>query len=78
MAVLLEEVVLDQPEGVDADLVQVLALLHCLIEDPLLVSVGPGLRDLVLVERAELHGSRSTIRIILMSNRRAFAAEEQE
>ena len=53
--VLLEEVVLDLPRVVDAEAVGQLDLVERLLEEPVLVAVVPGARDLVLVEDAELH-----------------------
>jgi len=59
VAVLLEEVVLDEPEAVDPDPVGELGLLERLVEHPLLVAVLPGPRHLVLVEDPEAHGRES-------------------
>ena len=53
--VLLEEVVLDLPDVVDADPVGELDLLERVVQQPLLGVLGPGPRQLVLVEDAESH-----------------------
>ena len=53
--VLLEEVVLDLPHVVDAELVGELDLLERVLEQLVLGVVGPRPRQLVLVEDAELH-----------------------
>ena len=54
--VLLEEVVLDLPGVVDAELVGELDLVERVLEQPLLVALVPRPRQLVLVEDAEFHG----------------------
>jgi hypothetical protein len=58
VAVLLEEVVLHQPERVDADRVEELGLLERRLEHPSLVATDPGLGHLVLVEHPELHRAK--------------------
>ena len=55
VAVLLEEVVLDLPDVVEAEAVGQLDLLEGVLEQAVLVAVLPGPGDLVLVEDAELH-----------------------
>src|SRR5205823_5781225 len=56
VAVLLEEVVLDLPDAVHAELVGQLHLLEGVL-DELVLGVGlPGAGELMLVEHAELHG----------------------
>jgi hypothetical protein len=57
MAVLLEEVVLDLPHGVDAQTVGELDLLERILQQPVLVAVLPRSGQLVLVEDPELHGA---------------------
>ena len=54
--VLLEEVVLDLPGVVDAELVGELHLVERLLEQPELGALDPRPRQLMLVEDAELHG----------------------
>ncbi len=53
--VLLEEVVLDLPGVVDAELVGELDLVERFLEEALLRALGPRPRKLVLVEDPELH-----------------------
>ncbi len=55
VAVLLEEVVLDLPHVVDAQLVGELDLVERVLEQLVLGAVLPWARELVLVEDAELH-----------------------
>ena len=55
--VLLEEVVLDLPRGVEADAVGELDLLEGVLDEPLLAVVAPRAGDLVLVEDPEAHGA---------------------
>ena len=55
--VLLEEVVLDLPHGVEAELVGQLDLVEGVLDELPLGVLGPGPRQLVLVEDAELHGT---------------------
>ena len=55
MCVLLEEVVLDLPDVLEAELVGELDLLEDLLEELLLVSVVPRPREVVLVEESEFH-----------------------
>ena len=55
MRVLLEEVVLDLPDGVEPDAVGDLDLLERVVEQPVLPVVAPGPGQLVLVEDAEAH-----------------------
>ena len=57
MRVLLEEVVLDLPHGVEADAVGELDLVERVAHEPLLAVVAPRPRDLVLVEDPEAHGA---------------------
>ena len=56
VAVLLEEVVLDLPAVLDAELVGELALLQRVLQQRVLGVLVPGTRELVLVEQPELHG----------------------
>ena len=56
VAVLLEEVVLDLPAVLDAELVGELALLQRVLQQRVLGVLVPRTRQLVLVEQAELHG----------------------
>ena len=58
MAVLLEEVVLDHPRGVDPDAVGQLALLEGLFENPMLGALLPRPGQLMLEEEADAHGLR--------------------
>ena len=53
--VLLEEVVLDLPHVLDAELVGELDLVERVLDQLLLAVLGPRARELVLVEDAELH-----------------------
>ena len=62
MRIFLEEMVLDLPGVVDAELVGEFDLIERLLEQPVLVALVPRPRQLVLVENAELHG-RSLTRI---------------
>jgi hypothetical protein len=55
--VLLEEVVLDQPDAVEPEAVGELDLLEGVGQEPLLISRAPGSGQLVLVEQAEAHGA---------------------
>ena len=55
MAVLLEEVVLDLPDRVDAERVRERALLERVLEERVLRVLVPGPRELVLVEESEAH-----------------------
>ena len=55
--VLLEEVVLDLPRVVVAEAVGELDLVEAVVEQPVLVAVGPRPGQLVLVEDPELHRS---------------------
>src|SRR5262249_23308901 len=57
--VLLEKVVLHLPGVVDAEPVGELDLVKRLLVDAQLVAIGPGPRDLVLVENAKLHDAIS-------------------
>src|SRR5207302_1542922 len=57
VAVLLEEVVLDLPAVLDAELVGELALLERVLQQRVLGVLVPRTRQLVLVEQAELHGN---------------------
>ena len=57
VGVLLEEVVLDLPDVVEAELVGELDLLERVLEQAVLVVGCHGPRKLVFVEDAELHGS---------------------
>src|SRR5581483_1960973 len=59
VAVLLEEVVLDEPVGLDADALRELGLLERLAEHLALVALVPRPWHLVLVEQAELHRAAS-------------------
>ena len=59
MRVLLEEVVLDLPDVIDADLVRELDLLERVLQQFVLVALFPGSWELVLIEDAELHGRTS-------------------
>src|SRR5690606_24789450 len=56
VGVLLEEVVLDLPDVLDAEAVGVLDLVERVGDELLLAALGPRPRQLVLVEQAELHG----------------------
>src|SRR5260370_11332086 len=58
--VLLEEVVLDGPEGVEADLVAEDRLFERVLVGLMLLVGEPGLRHGDLVEQRELHGSWSS------------------
>ena len=57
MAVLLQEVVLDHPGGVDPDAVGELTLLDGLLEHGPLRTLVPGPGQLVLEEEADLHAT---------------------
>jgi len=57
VAVLLEEVVLDLPAVLDAELVGELALLQRVLQQRVLGVLVPRTRQLVLLEQAELHGN---------------------
>ena len=46
---------LDLPGEVDPEAVGELDLIERVLEEPVLVALAPGARDLVLVEYAELH-----------------------
>jgi hypothetical protein len=54
--VLLEEVVLDGPEGMEAGLLPEHGLLERVLVRGVLLAVGEGLRHRDLVEQRELHG----------------------
>ena len=54
--IFLEEMMLDFPGVVDAELVGEFDLLERLLEQPMLVALVPRPRQLMLVENAELHG----------------------
>ena len=54
-AVLLEEVVLDLPDGVDAERVGRGALLERVLQQRVLGVLVPGTRQLMLVEETEAH-----------------------
>ena len=56
MRVLLEEVVLDRPDLVEAQLVRQLHLLERIVVDGALRLTRPGARDRQLVEESEFHG----------------------
>src|SRR6516164_2134423 len=56
MGVFLEEMVLDLPGEVDAELVGELNLVERLLEESEFVAVVPRPRDLVLIKDAEFHG----------------------
>src|SRR5262249_11687901 len=53
--IFLEEMVLDLPDIVDAELVGELDLVERLLVQALLRILGPGLRQLVLIEKPEFH-----------------------
>ena len=55
MRVLLEEVVLDLPREVDAELVGQLHLVERLVQELFLGALRPGARELVFVEDSEFH-----------------------
>ena len=57
MRVLLEEVVLDLPDGVEAHAVGELDLLEGVLDQALLAVVAPRAGELVLVEDPEAHGA---------------------
>lgn len=59
VGVLLQEVMLDFPRVVVAQLVGQLDLVEAVTEQPILVIVGPRPRQLVFVEDPESHGARS-------------------
>src|SRR5439155_3568166 len=61
VAVLLEEVVLDLPAVLDAELVGELALLQRVLQQRVLGVLVPRTRELVLVEQAELHGDPQSV-----------------
>ena len=60
--VLLEEVVLDFPRVVDAELVGELDLGEGVLEELELRAIGPRARELVFVENSELHSGASLLR----------------
>src|SRR5580700_11956420 len=65
--VLLEEMVLDLPDVVDAEPVGELDLVERLLVEPQLRILGPRLRQLMLVEKSEFHrqapaGGRRSVR----------------
>ena len=60
MAVLLEEVVLDLPDVLDAELVGELDLFERVLQRLVLRVLGPRTRQLVLVEDAEFHAAATS------------------
>jgi len=59
--ILLEEVVLDLPDVVDAEAIGELDLVERLLIKPQLALLAPGLRQLVLVEQSEFHRPVSSL-----------------
>ena len=57
VAVLLEEVVLDLPDVVDAQAISQLDLRQRILEQAMLGAFRPGPRQLVFVQKSEAHGS---------------------
>jgi len=55
VAVLLQEVVLHLPDTVEAQPVGQLHLIQCILEELVLVAIGPGAGKLVFIEDPELH-----------------------
>ena len=67
VAVLLEEVVLHLPDVFDSERVGELDLLERVLEKHVFRVLGPGARELVLVEDAELHpAARPSVRCVLL------------
>ena len=62
--VLLEEVVLHLPRVADAEAVGQLDLLERIADETLLGALGPGPRELVLVEDAEVHARASAATLL--------------
>ena len=65
--VLLEEVVLDLPHVLDAELVGELDLVERVLDELVLASLVPGPAELVLVEDAELHGQHVNTGVYILS-----------
>src|SRR3982074_277 len=74
MRIFLEKMVLDFPGVVDAELVGELDLIERLLKQPVLVTLVPRPRQLVLVENAEFHGRSTLLFLHYLSENRAHPA----
>ena len=70
VGVLLQEVVLDLPDHVEAETVGQLHLLQGVVDEPELAALVPGARELVFVEEAELHEAATASSVFGVCQRR--------